>query len=87
VLVYNVCGLKSKVSDATFVNTINRYDLIFLLETFVPENEEDFILSYFNNFKVHFEFAHRAANFGRHVGGAMFLVNKKSKFFKMCLFL
>lgn len=86
VLSYNVCGLKSKVSDVSFFDLINKYDIIILLETFVSEQEKDFIVSRFVNFKLKFEFAVRHAKFGRAVGGKVLCINLQSIFAQVLKF-
>lgn len=77
-----MCGLRSKISDSLFIELINKYDLIVLLETFASEEDEVFFESKLHSFKVKFEFASKKANFGRNVGGSIFLINSNSLYSK-----
>lgn len=83
ILSYNVCGLRAKVGEDYFFHLLNKYDLILLLETFISEHDEEFIVKSLPNFKIDFfSFAERNANFGRAIGGIICCVNLQSSFTK-----
>ena len=70
----NVSGLYNKLSDLGFLQTLQNYDIICLLETFVTniENIESIVSSHLLYFKP----AIKISNFGRASGGVIVLVKK-----------
>lgn len=82
ILCYNIHGLKSKVSDFYFQQFLLKFDLIFLLETFVSEEDKDYVVNKLgSNFKLHFQHATRIANFGRFRGGIVSMIKLNSNFY------
>ena len=70
---YNVCGLKSKLSDQTFIEYITNCDFITLTETFV---HDDFDATVFRNYDCFVSTAKKISKHGRFSGGIVVLVKK-----------
>jgi len=77
---WNVCGVKEKVNDNYFWDFINDYDIVFLLETFISEQDWGYISKKFYKFKTYTEHVVRTAIYGRSRGGIIYLINKQSRF-------
>ena len=73
-LTYNIDGLLSKMCDSTFLNFVNDYDIVCLVETFMPENTLP--QKIFPSFKVFFTPAFKLSKQGRCSGGVIVLVKK-----------
>jgi hypothetical protein len=82
VLCYNVGGLKSKLNDSSFLSFIRGYDIVFVLESFVVEQDYSFFEEKIPFFKLYFESAVRHANAGRAIGGSVLCVNLESPFYR-----
>jgi exonuclease III len=93
ILAYNVAGLKYKTANVDFVNFLKRYDVLFLLETFIEE-ESDFIKwqNILNGYELRFTPAERHSRYGRASGGEMYGLKRKRSFkgklsfYRMCNF-
>lgn len=73
---YNVAGLISKLYNSLFLNYLNAFDVVFLLETHIEKKHELKLGSWLPDFECHWVFAKRAAQMGRASGGMLIAVRK-----------
>ena len=80
---FNVEGLLKKIEDSSFLDFVNRYDVISLQETFMLQNTLP--ADIFSNFIAFFSPAFKLSAHGRCSGGVIVLVKKR--FSKLLFFI
>lgn len=78
IISYNICGLKSKIENVDFLNSLRTYDIFILLETFVEEKKFDFYEKFFSNYNLLWVSATRSSKFGRPMGGRVYGIKNSS---------
>jgi hypothetical protein len=83
ILHFNIAGLKAKVADIDFLRFIKRFDVIFLIETFVLEEDFSYCEGFLKDFDLKWISALQTSQFGRPSGGLLLGINKLSKNYKI----
>lgn len=71
IIAYNINGLANKVMFPKFFSFINMYDIFFLAETHVTENNISNYSKYFREFELKWIPAKKTSKFGRASGGCI----------------